>query len=243
MARSRGTATYHIQSQKPDLDFLLDMFDSHTVIGDSDPIPGLKKGDVELPLSEMELPLVMHKKTTYTIKDISIFALPSVEHFEQELLQRLEQDFRVHMCSHVASLSKGTLRISERKLKVGVHNGSRFSNDPIFFNLTLAGFDLNDITASHSETSNAAQQKQGKRLEFKGSFDIDDVPLHGRYAIVFQLEYRLTTTFIANTAHGQQPMDMDKVVVLRSVRTNMCCIHTGCLARRLVRRFPRAAHS
>lgn len=222
MAKSRGSAEYHLQPRAPDLEFLYDVFEAHTIVGDSDPIPGLRKPDeedVEFPLSELPTPLPMKKTTTYTIRDISIFAMPSIERFEREMLQRLEQDFRVHVCTHASALNPGTLRISERRLKVSVHNGSRCTQEPIFFNLSRADFDLQN-TAAHNATKKhgkkqTSPQARGKCLQFKGSFDIENVPIHKQYAIIFQLEYRLTTTFIAHTAHGEQPMDMDNVVVVR----------------------------
>lgn len=128
------------------------------------------------------------KPTTLHLDDLFFTLYPSLEKFEEELVQLLISD---HFREGVGLLDSGTLEVLERRLHVCVHNGLGFVHRPqvvvlvpeMDMTLTRSASFSRRITASSKSSSG------NQALVLRSHLRLPEMVNHPSFAIVFQLEY------------------------------------------------------
>uniref|UniRef100_A0A8C9JWG9 Nephrocystin 4 n=1 Tax=Panthera tigris altaica TaxID=74533 RepID=A0A8C9JWG9_PANTA len=126
----------------------------------------------------------LQKSVTWDLDDLFFTLYPSLEKFEEELLELLVSDrFREGI-----PRDGGALEILERRLCVGVHNGLGFVQRPQVVVL-VPEMDV-ALTRSASFSRKARYSPQGREaLVLRSRLRLRELVCHPAFAIVFQLEY------------------------------------------------------
>ncbi|XP_034358363.1 nephrocystin-4 [Arvicanthis niloticus] len=128
------------------------------------------------------------KPTTWHLDDLFFTLYPSLEKFEEELVQLLISD---HFREGVGMLDSGTLEVLERRLHVCVHNGLGFVHRPQVVVLVPEMDVTLTRSASFSRKISATSKNSSgnQALVLRSHLRLPEMVSHPAFAIVFQLEY------------------------------------------------------
>ncbi|XP_058575297.1 nephrocystin-4 isoform X2 [Neofelis nebulosa] len=130
----------------------------------------------------------LQKSVTWDLDDLFFMLYPSLEKFEEELLELLVSDrFREEGIPR----DGGTLEILERRLCVGVHNGLGFVQRPQVVVLVPEMDVALTRSASFSRKvgSSSKASSGNQALVLRSRLRLRELVRHPAFAIVFQLEY------------------------------------------------------
>ncbi|CAO2590169.1 Nphp4 [Lemmus lemmus] len=128
------------------------------------------------------------KPTTWHLDDLFFTLYPSLEKFEEELLELLISD---HFREGAGLLDGGTLEVLERRLHVCVHNGLGFVHRPQVVVLVPEMDVALTRSASFSRRVSASSKNRSgnQALVLRSYLRLSEMVSHPAFAIVFQLEY------------------------------------------------------
>ncbi|XP_037599472.1 nephrocystin-4 isoform X10 [Cebus imitator] len=170
----------------PALEPVFHLLPENLLVSGLQQIPGLlpahgESGDA-LRKPRLQKPLTGH------LDDLFFTLYPTLEKFEEELLELLVQD---HFQEGCGLLDGGALEILERRLRVGVHNGLGFVQRPQVVVLVpemdvalTRSASFSRKVVSSSKTSSGSQA-----LVLRSRLRLPEMVSHPAFAVVFQLEY------------------------------------------------------
>lgn len=170
----------------PALEPALHLLPENLLVSGLQPVPGLlpAHGDTGDALRKPRL----QKPVTWYLDDLFFTLYPSLEKFEEELLELLISD---HFREGGSPLDGGALEVLERRLSVGVHSGLCFVQRPQVVVLVPEGevalarstsFSRKVVSSSKASSGNQA-------LVLRSRLRLPEMVQHPAFAIVFQLEY------------------------------------------------------
>ncbi|XP_073878243.1 nephrocystin-4 isoform X17 [Macaca fascicularis] len=174
-------------------------------------IPGLlpahgESGDA-LRKPRLQKPIMGH------LDDLFFTLYPSLEKFEEELLELHVQD---HFQEGCGPLDGGGLEILERRLRVGVHNGLGFVQRPQVVVLVpemdvalTRSASFSRKVVSSSKTSSGSQA-----LVLRSRLRLPEMVGHPAFAVIFQLEYVFNS-----------PAGVDGNAASVTSLSNLACMH------------------
>ncbi|XP_052574700.1 nephrocystin-4 isoform X2 [Peromyscus californicus insignis] len=153
------------------------------------------------------------KPTTWHLDDLFFTLYPSLEKFEEELLELLISD---HFREGVSLLDGSTLEVLERRLHVCVHNGLGFVHRPQVVVLVPEMDVALTRSASFSRrVSSSSKNSSGNQaLVLRSHLRLPEMVSHPAFAIVFQLEYAFSS-----------PSGADGSAGLSTSLSNLACMH------------------
>ncbi|ERE81878.1 nephrocystin-4 [Cricetulus griseus] len=151
------------------------------------------------------------KPTTWHLDDIFFTLYPSLEKFEEELLELLISD---HFREGVGLLDGGTLEVLERRLHVCVHNGLGFVHRPQVVVLVPEMDVALTRSASFSRRISASSKSSSgnQALVLRSRLRLPEMVSHPAFAIVFQLEYVFSSPSGADSSTAPQPFPCSATV-------------------------------
>ncbi|KAL1776427.1 nephrocystin-4 isoform X1 [Sigmodon hispidus] len=128
------------------------------------------------------------KPTTCHLDNLFFTLYPSLEKFEEELLELLVSD---HFREGIGLLDGGTLEVLERRLHICVHNGLGFVHRPQVVVLVPEMDVALTRSASFSrKVSSSSKNSSGNQaLVLRSHLRLPEMVNHPAFAIVFELEY------------------------------------------------------
>uniref|UniRef100_A0A8C5F113 Nephrocystin 4 n=1 Tax=Gopherus evgoodei TaxID=1825980 RepID=A0A8C5F113_9SAUR len=128
------------------------------------------------------------KSVTWYLDKLSINLYPSLEKFEEELLDLLNSE---RLLKDSSSMDGSEVLIQERRLHIGVHNGLCFVQTPQVVVLVPEGEVARGRSASfHRKQGLSAKPSMvGQALVLRSRIRLTEMVRHPAFAIVFQLEY------------------------------------------------------
>ncbi|XP_032350936.1 LOW QUALITY PROTEIN: nephrocystin-4 [Camelus ferus] len=176
------------------------------------PIPGLlpAHGEAGDALRKPRL----QKPLTWYLDDLFFTLYPSLEKFEEELLELLIGD---HCREADGPLDGSALEILERRLRVGVHNGLGFVQRPQVLVLVPEMEVALTRSASFSRKvgSSSKASSGNQALVLRSRLRLPEMVRHPAFTIVFQLEYAFNS-----------PAGADGNAALATSLSNLACMHT-----------------
>ncbi|XP_063516011.1 nephrocystin-4 isoform X4 [Pongo pygmaeus] len=155
----------------------------------------------------------LQKPITGHLDDLFFTLYPSLEKFEEELLELHVQD---HFQEGCGPLDGGALEILERRLRVGVHNGLGFVQRPQVVVLVpemdvalTRSASFSRKVVSSSKTSSGSQA-----LVLRSRLRLPEMVGHPAFAVVFQLEYVFSS-----------PTGVDGNAASVTSLSNLACMH------------------
>uniref|UniRef100_A0A8P0SZG7 Nephrocystin 4 n=2 Tax=Canis lupus familiaris TaxID=9615 RepID=A0A8P0SZG7_CANLF len=155
----------------------------------------------------------LQKSVTWYLDDLFFTLYPSLEKFEEELLELLISDnFR----EGDSPLDGSTLEILERRLCVGVHNGLGFVQRPHVVVLVPEMDVALTRSASFSRKvgSSSKTSSGNQALVLRSRLRLPEMVHHPAFAIVFQLEYVFTS-----------PSGVDSKAASVTSLSSVACMH------------------
>ncbi|XP_044625488.2 nephrocystin-4 isoform X5 [Equus asinus] len=130
----------------------------------------------------------LQKSVTWYLDDLFFTLYPSLEKFEEELLELLISD---HFQEGASPQDGGTLEILERRLCVGVHNGLGFVQRPqVVVLLPEMEVALTRSASFSRKVGSSSKASSGNQaLVLRSRLRLPEMVCHPAFAIVFQLEY------------------------------------------------------
>ncbi|XP_050787719.1 nephrocystin-4 isoform X5 [Gopherus flavomarginatus] len=128
------------------------------------------------------------KSVTWYLDKLSINLYPSLEKFEEELLDLLNSE---RLLKDSSSVDGSEVLIQERRLHIGVHNGLCFVQTPQVVVLVPEGEVARGRSASfHRKQGLSAKPSMvGQALVLRSRIRLTEMVRHPAFAVVFQLEY------------------------------------------------------
>lgn len=182
-------ALYHVTHLLPE----------NTIVGNNDVVPGLVDSD-SAAKDKLKKPMIL-KSVACGIDQVAIQLNPTIEKFEEELCENLQED-RHNMAGKA---SYGTsVAIMERRLLVGVHNGWTFIEKPQTFLLDAKNISLKSLKPGASPTFRRSQRFKSSQkahgpeepgldisnfLVLNQKIHIKEILEDPMFAVVFILEY------------------------------------------------------
>ncbi|XP_010626139.1 nephrocystin-4 isoform X3 [Fukomys damarensis] len=170
----------------PALEPAFPLLPENLLVSGLQPLPGLlpAHGDSGDALRKPRL----QKTATWHLDDVFFSLYPSLEKFEEELLELLVDD---HSREGGGLLDGGALGVLERRLHVGVHNGLGFVQRPQVVVLVPEMDVALSRSASFSrKVSSSARTSCGSQaLVLRSHLRLPEMVSHPAFAITFQLEY------------------------------------------------------
>nr|XP_005545006.1 PREDICTED: nephrocystin-4 isoform X5 [Macaca fascicularis] len=155
----------------------------------------------------------LQKPITGHLDDLFFTLYPSLEKFEEELLELHVQD---HFQEGCGPLDGGGLEILERRLRVGVHNGLGFVQRPQVVVLVpemdvalTRSASFSRKVVSSSKTSSGSQA-----LVLRSRLRLPEMVGHPAFAVIFQLEYVFNS-----------PAGVDGNAASVTSLSNLACMH------------------
>lgn len=132
------------------------------------------------------------KTTPSFVNKLSIALYPSIEEFEEELRQILNQD-RLHK-NNITPDDGLQISIIERRLKVSVHNGWKFVSEPHIVYLEPE-YEAGGKSGKKSPASQTSLRGKIISLVLRSRLELKELVHHPLFAIVFELEYVMSEPF------------------------------------------------
>ncbi|NXF84565.1 NPHP4 protein, partial [Eubucco bourcierii] len=117
------------------------------------------------------------------LEGLSVHLAPSVEEFEEELLEMLKSD---RLLQANAAPDGAGLVVRERRLHVGVHNGLRFLQPP---QIAVLVPQAEAVQGTCSGVSSLGSRCAGQALVLRSRIHLSEMIPHPAVSICFQLEY------------------------------------------------------
>ncbi|XP_027964343.1 nephrocystin-4 isoform X2 [Eumetopias jubatus] len=155
----------------------------------------------------------LQKSVTWYLDDLFFTLYPSLEKFEEELLELLISD---HFREGGIPLDGSALEILERRLCVGVHNGLGFVQRPQVVVLVPEMDVALTRSASFSRKvgSSSKASSGNQALVLRSRLRLPEMARHPAFAIVFQLEYVFNS-----------PSGVDGKAASVTSLSSMACMH------------------
>uniref|UniRef100_A0A7N5J907 Nephrocystin 4 n=1 Tax=Ailuropoda melanoleuca TaxID=9646 RepID=A0A7N5J907_AILME len=132
----------------------------------------------------------LQKSVTWYLDDLFFTLYPSLEKFEEELLELLVRD---HFREGGVPLDGGVLEILERRLHIGVHNGLGFVQRPqvvvLVPEMDMALTRSASFSRKVGSSSKARCSSGNQALVLRSRLRLPEMVHHPAFAIIFQLEY------------------------------------------------------
>uniref|UniRef100_A0A8C9SIG7 Nephrocystin 4 n=1 Tax=Scleropages formosus TaxID=113540 RepID=A0A8C9SIG7_SCLFO len=172
---------YSLQPHSP-LQLVMALLPQNTLVSGSEPIPGVvPSSDITGKADALRKPRLL-KTFTCSLDKLSIVLHPSLEKFEEELLQLLNSD---RLSQTNCGPDGGALAVQERRLHVAVHNGWGFLERPQVVVLDPAHRLRNPFLSACPVRSSSHSQV----LALRSHVQLKGLAHHPAFAVVFQLEY------------------------------------------------------
>ncbi|NXG39422.1 NPHP4 protein, partial [Dromaius novaehollandiae] len=167
------------------LETIFHLFPENLLMSGLQKVPGLlsARGDT----NDCFLKPRLMKSVTCYLDKLSIHLYPSLEEFEEELLDLLNSDRLLK----ANSTPDGTaVAVQERRLRVGVHNGLRFVQAPQVAVLVPEAEVVRRHSASFlGKQGSSSSARAGQALVLRSRIHLTEMVRHPAFAIFFQLEY------------------------------------------------------
>ncbi|CAF4479437.1 unnamed protein product, partial [Rotaria sp. Silwood2] len=166
-------------------------------------------------------PILQANRKNILIEQIEIDMEPSINLFEEELCRLIHKDQmekkKISQTTVAAIVHETYSKVSivERRLRVGIHNGQCYVQDPLVFYLTAEQEDTGMSSLSRKLSFRQTQRRRTvsaesrtddrKKLYLRNPIRLDDVPIDDLNAIVFVLEYMVSIPL------GNEPAESTKV--------------------------------
>uniref|UniRef100_A0A8B9VJD4 Nephrocystin 4 n=1 Tax=Anas zonorhyncha TaxID=75864 RepID=A0A8B9VJD4_9AVES len=162
----------------PPLETIFHLLPENLLVSGLQKIPGLlpAHGDT----SDCFLKPRLMKSVTCYLDKLSIRLYPSLEKFEEELLELLNGDRLLKVSTWPAG---SMLWVQERRLRVGVHNGLRFVQAPQVAVLLPTA----DVARGRPDGPTASAT--GQALLLRSRLQLSEMVPHPAFSVCFQLEY------------------------------------------------------
>ncbi|KAM4703137.1 nephrocystin-4 [Rhinophrynus dorsalis] len=168
------------------LEAVMHLIPENMLLPGSEIIPGIipakdDSGDA-LRKPAMQKPIVCY------LDNLSLFLYPSLEKFEEELVQLVNND----RLPKDNSMDGASVLIQERRLHVGVHNGWRFVQKPQIVVVVPETSVIRGHATGSLKKRQATQPKISptvQALVLRSRIRLSEMVRHPGFAIVFQLEY------------------------------------------------------
>uniref|UniRef100_A0A8C8SJT5 Nephrocystin 4 n=1 Tax=Pelusios castaneus TaxID=367368 RepID=A0A8C8SJT5_9SAUR len=176
---------YTLRSHPP-LETVYHLFPENMLVSGLQKIPGLLLTHGETN-DYFRKPHLM-KSVTWHLDKLSINLYPSLEKFEEELLDLLSSD---HLLKDGSMVDGSTVVIQERRLHIGVHNGLCFVQTPQVVVLVPEAEVVRGRSASfHRKQGPSAKPSMVcQALVLRSRIRLTEMVHHPAFSIVFQLEY------------------------------------------------------
>ncbi|NWI68794.1 NPHP4 protein, partial [Todus mexicanus] len=165
---------YSLKPHQP-LETIFHLLPENLLVSGLQTIPGLLPvhGDTSDCLQKPQL----LKPVTCYLERLSVQLYPSVEEFEEELLDLLNSD---RLLQANAAPDGDGLAVRERRLHVGVHNGLRFVQAPQVAVL---------VPEEEVAQGNSGARSAGQALVLRSRIHLSEMVPHPAFRVCFQLEY------------------------------------------------------
>ncbi|NXW61333.1 NPHP4 protein, partial [Eurystomus gularis] len=169
---------YALKPHQP-LETIFHLLPENLLVSGRQTIPGVLPvhGDASDCLQKPQL----LKPITYYLERLSVHMYPSMEEFEEELLDLLNSD---RLLQANAAPDGDRLVVLERRLHVGVHNGLRFVQAPRISVLVPEA-----AQGSCPGLPDSRASAGGQALVLRSRIDLSEMVPHPAFGICFQLEY------------------------------------------------------
>lgn len=169
-----------LQSHPP-LEAIFHLLPENTPVSSLQRIPGVlatHEGDF------LQKPRLM-KTVTWYLEKLSIHLYPSLEKFEEELLDLLRSD------QENSALDSQALAVQERRLHIGVHNGLCFVQPPQVVVMVPEAEVARGWTGSLYKKQGASSRpsSEGQALVLRSRIHLAEMVRHPAFGVVFQLQY------------------------------------------------------
>uniref|UniRef100_A0A8B9RT26 Nephrocystin 4 n=1 Tax=Accipiter nisus TaxID=211598 RepID=A0A8B9RT26_9AVES len=193
---------YALKTHQP-LEAIFHLLPENLLVSGLQTIPGLlpahgdaSKGDC------LQKPRLMKPVTCY-LERLSVRLYPSLEEFEEELLDLLNSD---RLLQANAAPDGDGVAVRERRLHVGVHNGLRFVQAPQVAVLVPEAEVVRGGSASPSRCRGA-----GQALVLRSRIHLSEMVPHPAFGVCFQLEYVFCSSGRAGAKVGLSTADIRSV--------------------------------
>ncbi|XP_048375433.1 nephrocystin-4 isoform X2 [Sphaerodactylus townsendi] len=165
----------------PLLETICHLLPENTLVSRLQRIPGVLTTQEE---DVFHKPRLM-KTVTWYLEKLSIHLYPSLEKFEEELLDLLMSDQNILM------LHGNALAVQERRLHIGVHNGFCFVQPP----QVVVVVPETEVTRGHfgslprKPRASTKPSLEGQALVLRSRIHLAEMVRHPAFGVVFQLEY------------------------------------------------------
>ncbi|XP_028596282.2 nephrocystin-4 isoform X3 [Podarcis muralis] len=178
----------------PPLEAVYHLLPENTLVSSLQRIPGMlaaHEGDL------FQKPRLM-KTVTWYLEKLSIHLYPSLERFEEELLDLLMSDQGNSM------LDGNTLAVQERRLHIGVHNGFCFVQPPQVVVVVPEAEVARGRTGSLQRKQGAGVRpsSEGQALVLRSRIHLTEMVHHPAFGVVLLLEYVFS---VASGPDGKTP--------------------------------------
>eukprot|EP00062_Callorhinchus_milii_P012724 gi/632960062/ref/XP_007895981.1/ PREDICTED: nephrocystin-4 isoform X2 [Callorhinchus milii] len=199
MTLIEGSHILYLLRTHPALEKVMHLVPENMLISGVETIPGIVQpyGGTN---DALKKPRIL-KSTIFHLDELSIQLYPTLEKFEEELVELLNAD---RLNKNNQSTDGNTIIIQERRLQVGVHNGWCFVQKPqvtvVIPSITMRG-KSGSLRRSFSHRSLSGENES---LILRSRIQLTEMVHHPAFAVVFQLEYVFSVPTItdgkANTA-------------------------------------------
>uniref|UniRef100_A0A8D2AG70 Nephrocystin 4 n=1 Tax=Sciurus vulgaris TaxID=55149 RepID=A0A8D2AG70_SCIVU len=158
----------------------------------------------------------LQKPITWHLDDLFFTLYPSLEKFEEGLVELLTCD---HLQEGGGLLDGGTLEVLERRLHVGVHNGLGFVRRPQVVVLVPEVDVAMTRSASFSRRvgSSSRTRSGNQALVLRSRLRLPEMVQHPAFAVVFQLEY-VFSSLVAADGSAAAVSSSSSLACMRMVR-------------------------
>uniref|UniRef100_A0A663LX37 Nephrocystin 4 n=1 Tax=Athene cunicularia TaxID=194338 RepID=A0A663LX37_ATHCN len=195
----------------PPLETIFHLLPENLLMSGLQTVPGLlpARGDVG---DCLQKPRLMKPVTCY-LERLSVQLYPSLEEFEEELLDLVNSD---RLLQANATPDGAGLEVRERRLHVGVHNGLCFVQAPQVAVL------LPEAEAARGSCPgvrcSSRRRGAGQALVLRSRIHLSEMVPHPAFGVCFQLEYVFRSTGRAGGKVGEGKNARAEVADMRSVR-------------------------
>ncbi|XP_073089199.1 nephrocystin-4 isoform X5 [Manis javanica] len=156
----------------------------------------------------------LQKSVTWHLDDVFFTLYPSLERFEQELLELLISD---HFREGDGLPDGSALDILERRLCVGVHNGLGFVQRPqVVVLVPEMAVALTRSASFNRKVGSSSKASPGNQaLVLRSHLRLPEMVCHPAFAVVFQLEYAFSS-----------PSGVGSNAALATSPSSVACMHT-----------------
>ncbi|KAM9256435.1 nephrocystin-4 [Cariama cristata] len=171
---------YALKPHQP-LETIFHLLPENLLISGLQTIPGLlpARGDTG---DCLQKPRLMKPVTCY-LERLSVQLYPSLEEFEEELLDLLNSD---RLLQANATPDGNGVAVRERRLHVGVHNGLCFVQAP---QVAVLVPEVEAVRGSCPGVPSSAARDRGQALILRSRIHLSEVVPHPTFRVCFQLEY------------------------------------------------------